>query len=169
MKKLSILMLMSCFLAIEPASACDIPRQIQIVAADQCAVMDAVTQGWRDVLKAAWFTSQVNEMFYGKRTALPTENLADMGPLRSVGHPGTEFYSAKDGVWVYGYFEPGDRPELHFAEGTLAVIRHEMGHWFYWKYRKLYGEATWHWVGHQVESDPHWDALKAIERMYYGG
>lgn len=151
-----------------PAWACDIPRNVRISGTDPCAAYALIEVDWRTTLKRVWFASHIAEHFTGERTALPTEDIAAMGNVRFVAHPGLYFYSPEYGGDVYGIMLPGgDMPTIHYAEGTPAVLRHEIAHWFYWRYRSVYGPNAYRWVGHAVEGDPFWDALKAAETMWY--
>lgn len=154
--------------AAQAVLACTPPKTVQIVAPDPCATLALVQDGWRETLKRVWFVARVNEMLTGVSQPLPTEDLAAMGRVKFVSHPSEYFYSPEYGDFVYGIFLPRSTPEIHFAEATPAVLKHEIAHWFYWRFRREYGDVAWRWVGHQApESDPFWDALKAVEKLLY--
>ena len=129
--------LITLFVIFAPAAwACDIPRNVRIPAPDPCAAFALIQADWQMVLKRVWFASHVHELFTGAAPVLPTEALADMGEIRFVARAGEYFYDPVYGGNVYGFFTPTGTPTIEYAEGTPAVLRHEMAHWFYWRHRR---------------------------------
>ena len=162
--------LLIAFLVASTVYACPAPpSNVRITGADPCTVMPIIEREWREVLKRAWFTEHVRQLFTGQSTLLPTEDLAAMGRVQFIAHPGESFYDSRLNGDFYGVFTPGSDVKIDFALGTPTVLRHEMAHWFYWRFRQQYGEWTYLDVGHQTEGDPFWQTLGAIERMWYAG